>query len=169
MTTTKCRFQLEAAISAWIWIFTLSLVLSGITAFALETELTWLTTLTLWNFTLNSWIGKVYVALRDTNRHYPFVAYGYDWLAFAHLLFAIAFTVVLKDPVRNKWLVQFGCMACVLIFPLALIAGAVREMPLFWQLIDCSFGVIGLVPLTLCYRNIWALEKLTASRQPKQA
>jgi uncharacterized membrane protein required for colicin V production len=46
---------------------------------------------------------------------------------------------------------------------LAFIAGHIREIPFYRQLIDCSFGIIGLVPLTICYRKIEKLEKLTRS------
>jgi hypothetical protein len=94
------------------------------------------------------------------NQRYPFLAYGYDWLAFAHLVIAVAFVGPLKDPVRNIWIIEFGMIACLMIFPLALIAGWVRQIPFYWQLIDCSFGVIGLLPLKICYNKIKQLEKI---------
>ncbi|HEV2479181.1 MAG TPA: hypothetical protein VGS79_05945 [Puia sp.] len=61
---------------------------------------------------------------------------------------------------RNKWVIEFGMLACAAVFPLAFIAGAIRGIPVYWRLIDCSFGVIGLIPLVLCYRKIGALERL---------
>jgi len=39
---------------------------------------------------------------------YPFIAYGTDWLAFAHFVIAIAFIGPWRDPVRNVWVVE--CM-----------------------------------------------------------
>jgi hypothetical protein len=51
-------------------------------------------------------------------------------------------------------------IACVMVFPLAFIAGAVRGIPIYWRLIDCSFGVAGLVPLSICYRGIGKLERM---------
>lgn len=81
------------------------------------------------------WIHKVYSALHQTNLNYPFLAYGYDWLAFAHLVIAIAFLGPLKDSVKNKWIIQFGIIACCMIFPLAFIAGHLRGIPFYWQLI----------------------------------
>jgi hypothetical protein len=67
----------------------------------------------------------------------PFIACGTDWLAFAHLVIAIAFWGPVRDPVRNIWVVQFGMTAC-----LAVVAGPVRGIPWWWwQLIDISFGV----------------------------
>ena len=37
------------------------------------------------------WLVTVRDALIATNDRYPFLAYGYDWLAFAHLVIAVAF------------------------------------------------------------------------------
>ena len=147
------------SIRRWVIFFILALVLSGITAFALETELHWLDHLLSGSdSSLYFWIHKVYGAIKDTNQKYPLLAYGYDWLAFAHLVIAIAFYGVWKDPLKNKWIIQFGRIACCLIIPLAFIAGNVREIPFYWQLIDCSFGIIGLIPLTIVYHKIDTLE-----------
>lgn len=154
--------SLRKTIKTWILIFIIALIISGVTAFALETELAWLSSLMGDNQSaLTSWINKVYLALHDTNLKYPYLAYGYDWLAFAHLVIAVAFIGPLKDPVRNKWVIQFGMIACIMIFPLAFIAGPIRGIPFYWQLIDCSFGVIGLIPLWICYRKIESLEKFS--------
>ena len=155
----------EKIIRRWIIFFIVALALSGLTAFALETELNGL--LALWpggkegepEGSLYRWVRKVYEALHETNSRYPFLAYGYDWLAFAHLVIAVAFIGPLRDPVRNKWIIEFGMIACILVFPLAFIAGTVRGIPLLWRLIDCSFGVIGLIPLAICYRKIRILEQ----------
>ena len=112
-----------------------------------------------------NWVRKVYEALRDINSRYPFLAYGYDWLAFAHLVIAVAFAGVLRNPVRNKWIIEFGMIACVMVFPVALVAGAVRGIPIWWRLIDCSFGVVGLVPLRICYKKIKILERWYAQNR----
>ena len=93
------------------------------------------------------------------NNQYPFLAYGYDWLAFAHFVLAILFIGPLKDPVRNKWVIEFGMIACLLIIPFAFIAGHLRGIPLGWRLIDCAFGVVGLTPLGICLLKINVLEK----------
>ena len=158
-------------IRRWVIFFIVALVLSGLTAFALETELNGL--LAYWpgrhegepEGSLYRWVRKVYEALRETNSHYPFLAYGYDWLAFAHLVIAIAFIGPLRDPVRNKWVIEFGMIACTLVFPLAFIAGTVRGIPIPWRLIDCSFGAIGLIPLVICYRKICTLQRWQYERQ----
>ncbi len=153
--------SLRRAIKIWIIIFIISLIISGVTAFALETELGWLNhLLESQSSSLAFWINKVYQAIHYTNVIYPYLAYGYDWLAFAHLVIAVAFIGPLKDPVRNKWVIEFGIIACCMIFPLAFIAGYVRGIPFYWQLIDCSFGVIGLIPLCICHHKIKLLEQL---------
>lgn len=152
----------------WLSIFIAGIILSGVTAFPLKIELDCL------NSALNStsikpfaqashlrpWIGLVDEALRETDGHYPFLAYGTDWLAFAHLVIAVAFIGPLLDPVRNKWLITFGLIACAGVIPLAMIAGAIRGIPFPWRLIDCSFGVFGSIPLLVCRRSIGALEQL---------
>ncbi len=98
--------------------------------------------------------------LQDAYARYPFLAYGTDWLAFAHLVIAIAFVGVLRDPVRNLWVVEWGMIACGLVIPLALICGALRDIPLLWRLLDCSFGVFGILPLYICWRDIQRLARL---------
>ena len=138
--------------------FIVGLILSGLTAFPLETELKIVAGLLPApdQCALSAWIHRVRDALVETNAKYPFLAYGTDWLAFAHLVIAIAFIGPLRDPVRNIWVIQFGLIACVAVIPLALIAGPIRGIPFGWRLIDCSFGVFGFIPLWLALR--WARE-----------
>lgn len=135
-------------------VFVVGLVLSGLTAFPLETELNVVAGLLppREQCSLSAWIHTVRDAVADTSARYPFLSYGTDWLAFAHLVIAIAFLGPLRDPVRNIWVIQFGLIACVAVIPLALIAGPIRGTPLGWRIIDCSFGVFGLVPLWFAYR-----------------
>lgn len=59
-----------------------------------------------------SWTEQVDGVLRAMNAHYPFLAYGTDWLAFAHLVITVAFIGPYLDPVRNKWVIAFGLIAC---------------------------------------------------------
>ena len=151
----------------WLAIFIVGLLLSGVTAFPLESELHWLVASLQKSFLLGStqsvhllsWLERVEAALRDTNNRYPFLAYGTDWLAFAHVVIAIAFIGPYIDPVRNKWVITFGLIACAGVVPLALIAGPVRGIPLTWRLDDCSSGVFGCIPLLVCRRSTHALER----------
>ncbi|MEV0718226.1 hypothetical protein [Asanoa sp. NPDC050611] len=141
----------------WLVLFVAGLVLSGLTAFPLETEVRLAVRLLDGGVApdgLVHWLGRVHEGLGETNDRYPFIAYGTDWLAFAHLVIAVAFWGPLRDPVRNVWVVQFGVIACAGVVPLALVAGAVRGIPFGWRLIDISFGVVGVVPLLLALRAI---------------
>lgn len=141
--------------------------LAWCSAARLETELRWFHSLLQTSalrpiaesIHLLPWIGRVDDALSATNQRYPFLAYGTDWLAFAHLVIAVAFLGPYRDPVRNKWMITFGLIACGGVIPLALIAGHFRGIPMAWRCIDCSFGVFGAIPLLLCRRHIVALEK----------
>ena len=158
-------------IRAWLVLFMAGLVLSGLTALPLEKELAVLARMLGFSpapasapeSALHAWLGKVYAALVDTNRRHPFLAYGTDWLAFGHLVIAVAFIGPVRDPVRNKWVVTFGLVACAAVVPMALIAGQVRGIPVWWRLIDCGFGVFGSIPLIISRRAIRRLETLRAA------
>lgn len=152
------------SIRFWLAIFITGLVLSGVTAFPLEHETGWLASFLTAHPVLPQsmvlWIERVHDALQADSIHAPFLAYGTDWLAFAHLVLAVAFLGPLMDPVRNKWVLQFGLIACVSVFALAFIAGPIRSIPLPWRLIDCSFGLFGAIPLLICLNHLKVLEKL---------
>jgi len=152
-------------------LFVLGLVLSGLTAFPLDWEVTVLREWTgpgtlagrVWPG-MSQWMARVYEGLNHAGTNYPFLLYGTDWLAFAHLVIAIAFWGPLRDPVRNIWVIEFGMVACILVIPLALICGPLRGIPFFWRLIDCSFGVVGILPLGLAHhytRRLAMLQKKT--------
>lgn len=148
--------------------FIIALAGSGITAFPVQTELKILceilgisSTIPPDNYEgLKHWLALVNEAIVNTNRDYPFLSYGYDWLAFAHLVIAVAFIGVYLKPVRNIWIIHFGMIACIGVIPLALICGNIRQIPVFWQIIDCSFGVFGIIPLYILHVYIKKLEKL---------
>ena|SRR5688572_12662979 len=138
-----------------IGIFIAGLVISGFTAFPLQLELEWLSGARGLNDPahieaasgFDKWILTVRNGLRDTYAKYPWMGYGTDWLAFAHLVIALFFIAPLIDPVRNIGAIYAGLAACVLVIPLALICGHIRQIPFGWRLIDCSFGAFGALPL----------------------
>ena len=159
--TQMTEKQLKLRIRIWLVLFIIGLALSGITAFPIETELAFLARhAAAFPAAVGAWITTVYNSVHTTNQAYPYLAYGTDWLAFGHLVIATSFIGPLKDPVRNIWVLQYGMIACVMVFPLAFIAGPVRHIPFFWRLIDCSFGFFGIIPLWICYHDIRRLEKL---------
>ncbi|WP_329462754.1 hypothetical protein [Streptomyces sp. NBC_01431] len=158
------RNALLRRIRTWLAVFVVCLVLSGLTAFPLVHELHWTqsllqaTPLGDWPPGLSAWIDRVRDGLDSADAEYPFLLYGTDWLAFAHLVIAVAFYGVVRDPVRNVWVVEFGMIACAGIVPLALICGPVRGIPFWWSVIDMSFGVFGVIPLYVVRRKIKVLE-----------
>lgn len=135
------------------------LFISGVTAFPLQTELEWLSGYFDSNTTLGEWFHRVTGAIVSTNAQYPYLSYGTDWLAFAHIILAFAFIGPYLDPWKNKWMVFVGLVSCVAIFPMVAIAGQVRGIPWFWQLVDCSFGIVAFFPLIYAYRCISKLER----------
>lgn len=155
---------LRRRIKVWVWLFIIGLVISGATAIPLQTEVHALAQ----HFSdspsslLSQWLGQVDQALTDVAEKHAFLFYGTDWLAFGHFMIALVFVGALRDPVRNKWLFTFGLIACALLIPYAFVFGAVRGIPFFWRLIDCSFGVIGAVPLWICSKYVTELETTSA-------
>jgi hypothetical protein len=145
----------------WLLIFIAGLIISGLTAIPIQWEIDQIKHVidaTPWLPAsapgLIEWLIYVHAGLTATYQTYSFIAVGTDWLAFAHLVIAIAFIGPLRDPIRNVWVIEFGMIACALVIPAALIFGALRGLPFLWQLLDCSFGVIGIIPLLLAYRLV---------------
>ena len=149
---------LRRRIKLLTWLFILGLVVSGATAIPLRWELDLLTnwfglggqTSATATSELGRWLLTAREALLEVDAKHPLLFYGTDWLAFGHFVIAISFVGALRDPVRNRWLFDFGLIACVLVIPFALMFGALRGIPFWWRLIDCSFGVFGFIPLWIC-------------------
>jgi hypothetical protein len=160
-------------IRVWLALFIVGLVVSGVTAFPLVRELDILA-----SFIPNHaarpegglawWILHVRDGLRAMDASFPFLAYGTDWLAFGHIVIAMFFVAPLIDPVRNIAVLYTGLAACLGVIPLALICGPIRGIPLYWRLIDCSFGVLGLVPLLIVIGLIKRLERGQKTAAPDQ-
>ncbi|MEU8760890.1 hypothetical protein [Streptomyces sp. NPDC048659] len=168
MSDTNGPRALLTRIRVWLVVFIVCLVLSGATAFPLVTELrlldgaldTWAAPVADTLPGLAEWISRVRAGIEGADATAPYLLYGTDWLAFAHLVIAVAFYGPYRDPVRNIWVIEFGMIACVGIIPLALICGPVRGIPFWWSVIDMSFGVIGILPLLAVRRLIKRLEAL---------
>jgi hypothetical protein len=156
--------KVRSRIRLLTWVFIIGLFLSGATAIPLLPEVSWLADhlgAGGKSSVMAEWLVRVRDALTQTQSQYPFLFYGTDWLAFGHFVIAIVFIGALRDPVRNRWLFDFGLIACALVIPYAFIFGGLRGIPVWWRLIDCSFGVFGFVPLWFCRQ--WALELESAS------
>jgi hypothetical protein len=146
-------------------VFIILLALSGITAFPLVSEVDFMIAhIHSFPTYFHQWIYKVYDAVHATP---SIVLYGTDWLAFAHIIIALFFVGVYQNPVRNKFIVQVGIVACIGVFPLAFICGPIRGIPFYHQIIDCCFGLLGLIPLFYIKNKIKQLENSSSTDTSK--
>lgn len=137
-------------------IFIILLALSGITAFPLVTEVDFmLAHINSFPAFFHDWIRTVYESVHKTP---SIVLYGTDWLAFAHIIIGLFFVGVYQNPVRNKFIVNVGIVACMAVFPLAFICGPIRDIPFYHQIIDCCFGLFGVIPLLYIRYQIGLIE-----------
>ncbi|MBC8047927.1 MAG: hypothetical protein H7Y00_14110 [Fimbriimonadaceae bacterium] len=156
--------KIKKQVRCWVILFIIALALSGITAIPLKGELAYLMNQKeFFTEAMNGWIERVYTGITETDAAYPFIAYGTDWLAFAHVVIALLFIGVLKDPVKNKWIIDWAIMCCILILPVAFIFGPIRDIPMFHILLDCSFGIVGIIPLMIVKNKIRLLETISGN------
>ncbi len=156
--------KLLISIRRRLLLFMILLGLSGLTALPVELQLNTALSLVSSGSRLHDWLREILHAYQTVQIQYPFLLYGYDWLAFAHIVLALFFIGPYRDPVRNIWVVQCGLIACGLVFPTAFLAGPLRGIPFWWQLIDCSFGFFGFLLLWSVARSIhrFTLQKQLA-------
>ena len=110
---------------------------------------------------LGSWVDYVAGAVASTDQSHPFLFYMSDWLVFAHIAIALFFVGAYRDPIRNIWIIEAGLITCVLIIPLATIAGEIRGIPLWWRLGDMSFGIVCFIPLWIARK--WTRDLSTTT------
>jgi len=163
------KITYQTRIRGLIIFFMIALSFSGLTAIPLVWEVTVLRDL-FGNGTwfasfmpfMAEWIERVYAGIVETANTHPFMLYGTDWLAFAHVVIAIAFIGPLRDPIRNIWVIEFGMIACILIIPWGIIFGMIRGIPPFWSLVDFSFGFFGFIPLWYVRKSILQMARTEA-------
>jgi len=112
---------------------------------------------------------KVREGLDNTYQSYSFIGYGTDWLAFGHIVISLFFTLPVQDPIRYSGVIKIGMISCILVIPLALICGEIRDIPLAWRIIDCLFGLLCLPILIWLHSNISQLEKLAHSHENNES
>ena len=157
----------------WLAFFILGLLLSGGTAFSLGSEVHDLDMLLhikslqpiAHSTRLLRWIDLVQEGLSHTNAQSPYLAYGTDWLAFAHLVIAAAFIApwINPQPVGHR-------MGPDRLRRRASAGSDCRAHP--WYSVrmaphDCSFGVLGAVTLVICWREIGELERMASAHGDK--
>lgn len=149
----------------WMILFIAALWFSGLTAVPLEWGTRWLAETTRsWGAPWSAWTEQVAVAIAQVGASYPWLLYGTDWLAFAHIVIGMAFIGPLRDPVRNKWVIDWALWACALVVVVAFAWAPFRGIPFFWRCIDAAFGVIGAIPLLFIQRDIRWLEEQAMAR-----
>lgn len=159
--------ELRSRIRIALGAFVIGLVLSGLTAFPLLTEVEWLCRVAnvpeqvVTGDGMRAWLAMVRTGLREMNAKYPFMAYGTDWLAFGHLVIAMFFIGPIVKPVSNRWVIAVGLVACGCVVLTAVICGAIRGIPVWWRLIDCSFGVFGCLPLWVAWHAAGELAAIS--------
>lgn len=149
----------------WLILFSTALIASGLTAIFAREGLRLLSPLfsqgsvfdALWP-SMSEWLLLVFRAIEETYDKYPFLAYGYDWLAFGHFIISIPFLMAIRDPIRHSWVITYGISACLAVLPFAVVFGAIREIPLFWRGVDTLFGIGGLIVLLILRGQLKALE-----------
>jgi hypothetical protein len=150
----------------WLFLFSIALIASGATAIFAREGLRFLSPLftqgsalwTLWP-SMSAWLSMVFQAIEETYDKYPFLAYGYDWLAFGHFIISIPFLMAIRDPIRHSWVITYGISACLAVLPFAIVFGAIRDIPLFWRGVDTLFGIGGLIVLLILRKQLKALER----------
>jgi hypothetical protein len=143
-------------------LFIAGLVIAGATAIPVQNEAHLLLRFLPADWIITKFLSTVTSGLDEAAIRFPFLFYGTDWLAFGHFVIAIVFYGALKDPIRNRWLFQFGMIASVLVIPYAMIFGAWRHIPFIWRCLDSSFGLLGFVPMWVCDRWAGELERMEA-------
>ena len=151
------------------WFLIVGLAISGLTAIPIQSEIAICRAILGddWNGggrlpdAAATWLETLDQGIVATAAQAPFMFYGTDWLAFGHLMIALAFVGALVDPVRNRWLYQFGMIASVLVPVWAGLFGQVRGIPIWWRFIDAAFGVGAFIPSWLCFRWTAELEEIS--------
>jgi hypothetical protein len=159
MATANLESRLRRKIKTAIIIIIIGLLLNGISAVPLQKELNILLSNpdVLPGF-LRNWWTYVHEGVSSTTTNYPFMRYGFDWLAFAHLLIAIVFIGPLKDPLKNEWIIIWGMIVSALSILMALCGERLRAIPFWWSCIDAAIAILSFIILWLCYKWIQQLK-----------
>lgn len=141
------------------------LFLSGVTVWPMVPQLEFLIAVVWGDWEPTHVYHRLFVdvlaAIRDADARYPFLFYGYDWLAFAHICLAIQFAGAIRDPLRNRWVVESGLIMCALIPLLAGICIPLRGLPWQWFFIDFAFAPGAGIPLWIAWLDIRRAERPT--------
>ena len=110
---------------------------------------------------MQAWLLTVEEGVNAVESNYPFLLYGFDWLAYGHVAIAIFFIPAIKNPTAHITIINSGIIICTLMIPFVLVSGAVRYIPFWWRAGECIFAIIGI--LLLLYTRKMVLLKLKLS------
>ena len=133
----KCMDLALRRVRRWTVFFVVGLALSGATALPIPTQLELgvrvlgedLRAGGLVPDAMAAWLQTLRDGIRATEAEAPFMFYGTDWLAFGHFAIALAFVGALRDPLRNRWLFQYGMWICAAVPVWALVCGRSAASP----------------------------------------
>jgi hypothetical protein len=108
--------QLLRRIRCVLAVFIIGLAVSGLTAIPIASEFKLMRSWLGDDFraggrlpeAVSAWLATADRGINATEAQAPFVYYGTDWLAFGHVVIALAFVGAWQDPVRNQWLFPLG-------------------------------------------------------------
>ncbi|MBL0335434.1 MAG: hypothetical protein IPP73_09045 [Chitinophagaceae bacterium] len=100
---------------------------------------------------VGNWLDEVQRGVSQTAAEQPWLFYGFDWLAFAHIVLALFFIGPYREPVKNKWVVECGIYAC------SLSHAPGDRIPFWWR--RGSLGIFGMIPLCTVLKKINRLEE----------
>src|SRR5580698_1589451 len=104
---TDVQKQLLTRIRRWILLFIVLLILSGLTAFPVQTELHAMMNMqNIFPDFMRVWLVNLTMRIDEIEKFYPYLLYGYDWLAYAHIVIALFFFGVYKNPIQNAWVLR---------------------------------------------------------------
>lgn len=169
-STLKTMNRLKRA--RWmLGIVAFGLLVSGMTVWPAISELRIVVRLVWGNAeptgVLHGFLLRAIEGLESAEANYPFLLYAHDWLAFAHIVLAILFAGAIRDPVRNKWIVQCGLIMCALVPVLAGVCIPIRGLPLAWFWIDFAFAPAAALPLWIALRDIMRMDSQASQREPR--
>lgn len=139
------------------------LLVSGVTVWPVEMELREMVAF-FWGDVeptngLHQFLAQVIEGVSAMKEQYPFLLYGYDWLAYAHVMLAILFAGAIRNPVRNVWILECGLIMCIGVPVLAFICVPLRGLPSYWFWIDSAFAPAAGIPLWIALRDVKRAER----------
>lgn len=145
-----------------LWIVVVGLFISGVTVWPAISELRFglflMEQVGLGETSFFGFVQQIRESLIEIRDEHPQIMYGYDWLAFAHVVLAILFVGAARNPVRNRWVIECGLIMCALIPILAGICIPLREIPFYWFFIDFAFAPAAAVPLLIALKDVRKIE-----------